>query len=469
MRALCIVPALLVAAGLAAQEPELPGGLGGAEPAPPGEPEEPALPGGLGATAEPAAAIPAATDGGYEWLVPKGFFEVRSGVRTQRDLYERNSSIAEARLHLDFEHAFDGGVLRLRPDLLADSLARSGDPDLETGEGAIDLREATCALTPLPAVDLKVGRQILTWGTGDLLFVNDMFPKDWVSFFVGRDDEYLKAPSDAVKLGLFADSANLEFAYTPRFDPDRFVRGERLSYYNPLLGRTAGRDAVQDPLVPDDWFGDDEFALRLSSNAGGFELAAYGYLGRWKTPAGMDAATGRGTFPRLGVYGASARTGLAGGIANVEVGYYDSRQDQGGDDPMIDNSQLRGLVGFERDLPEVAHHLTVGVQYYLEAMLGHEDYRQSLPAGIPERDELRHVVTLRVSKELLEQRLRVSVFTYYSPSDADFYVRASAVYALDDSWSLFAGANWFGGAEDYTFFGQFEGNSNLYVGARYSF
>ncbi len=48
-------------------------------------------------------------------------------------------------------------------------------------------------------VNLKIGRQVFTWGTGDYLFINDLFPKDYESFYIGRDDEYLKRPSEAVK------------------------------------------------------------------------------------------------------------------------------------------------------------------------------------------------------------------------------------------------------------------------------
>ena len=38
------------------------------------------------------------------------------------------------------------------------------------------------------AFDLKIGQQVLTWGTGDYVFLNDLFPKDYQSFFSGRDD-----------------------------------------------------------------------------------------------------------------------------------------------------------------------------------------------------------------------------------------------------------------------------------------
>jgi hypothetical protein len=84
-----------------------------------------------------------------------------------------------------------------------------------TEKGEFDPREAWVFVSPLDAVDIKMGRQVLTWGTGDLVFLNDLFPKDWQSFFLGRDSEYLKAPSDALKFSFFTGLANLDLVYTP--------------------------------------------------------------------------------------------------------------------------------------------------------------------------------------------------------------------------------------------------------------
>lgn len=472
---------LLVTAALRAQEPALPPGLGGQSP-------EPALPSGLGqppqppSAAEPglppgletapAIAAPAADHGAGQWwrqLGVRGFLDLRAGSRLRHDPYERTASLGEARLRLEAEQQAAGFTFAAKGDFVLDTLESSWTPELERGAGWFDLRTGYVAATPLPWLDFKLGRQVLTWGTGDLLFVNDMFPKDWVSFFVGRDDEYLKAPSDALRLGLFTDVANVDLVLTPRFDPDRYVRGERLSFYDPSLGRQAGRDAAQQPSVPDDWFADGELALRVHKNLDAVELAAYAYVGRWKSPAGFDPVAGRATFPRLDVYGASARGQLAGGITNLELGYYESRQDAGGADPFVDNSQFRGLAGYERDLPELADSLTVGAQYYLEAMLQHDDYRRTLPAGMPARDELRHVVTLRVSKLLLDQRLRLSLFGYFSPSDHDAYLRPNVSYTIDDRWTVSAGANVFVGERDSTFFGQFDRDSNVFIAVRCSF
>jgi len=90
--------------------------------------------------------------------------------------------------------------LALTADLLADEAAPDQDLRLNQGDGWLDLREASMSLRPTDDLDVRLGRQILTWGTGDLVFINDLFPKDWNAFILGRDEDYLKAPSDAFRL-----------------------------------------------------------------------------------------------------------------------------------------------------------------------------------------------------------------------------------------------------------------------------
>ena len=394
-----------------------------------------------------------------------GFVETRVGTRVQSDRYiSETASMGEARLQLEASKTFEIGdyrpELRVKADLYYDAIEK---------KAIADLREANVVFSPFEFLDLKLGRQTLTWGTGDLLFINDLFPKDWQAFLIGRDVEYLKAPSDAVKVGLFSELANLNVVFTPRFDADRFICGERISYWSPLLGRQAGRDAVVQTDQPNEWFRDHEWAARLSRNLGGYELAAYGYWGHWKSPAGMDIRTRRATFPRLSVYGGSVRGQVGRGIGNLEAGYYDSREDRGGDDPFVANSQLRILAGYEQDLPQLAKDLTVGAQYYVEWMMDYDPYVRTLPRGTPRADEDRHVLTFRVTKLLLNQNLSLSLFAYYSPTDSDAYLRPHVKYKLDDHWSVEVGGNVFFGQRDYTFFGQFEKNTNVYAAVRYGF
>jgi len=384
-----------------------------------------------------------------------GFYEMRAGYRLREDKYEKDMSIMENRLQLDLSSYPDWGDLKVKGDVFG---------DLVTEEADFDLREANIFLSPLEFMDLKVGRQILTWGTGDLIFINDLFPKDWQSFFIGRDNEYLKAPSDAAKVSLFGDWANLDIVYTPQFDPDRFINGSRLSYWNSNLGRLAGEDAVIHTDKPNRWFKDSELAARLYKNINNYEFALYGYRGYWKSPGGQNVAS-QAIFPDLNVYGASVRGAIGKGIGNLEVGYYESADDLSGKNNLIDNSQMRYLIGYTQ---EIARDFTAGLQYYLEQMLDYSQYKSNLTSG-PVRDRDRHLITLRLTKLLMNQNLRCSLFTYFSPSDKDVHIRPNINYKLNDNLALEIGGNIFFGDYPNTFFGQFRNNTNVYAGVRYSF
>ncbi len=398
-----------------------------------------------------------------------GFGEYRVGSRTGSDPYENEISLNELRAQTDVMWYSDLFTTQLKGDLIYDDQDENRDEvDLETGEGFFDLRQANVVFSPVSWADIKFGRQILTWGTGDLVFINDLFPKDWQSFFLGRDTEYLKAPSDALFVSLFPAGVNIDIAYMPRFDADRHITGERISYWNGQ--EIAGQNGMLITDRPDEWFVDDEIAVRIYRNLNAFEIAGYAYSGYWKSPGGMDPSTGRWLFPALDVYGASLRGPLAGGIANMELGYYDSGKDPHGDDPFINNSEARALIGYEREL---LMNFTVGVQYYLERMLDYSEYIRSMKEmGLPTetaRDEDRHTLTLRLTYLAMNQNLILSCFTRYSPSDKDIYFKPEVTYNISDRWRVSVGGDIFSGSEEYTFLGQFENNSNVHASVRTSF
>ncbi len=414
----------------------------------------------LGAASPAMASVQALQDRIYDvtGVDAAGFVETRIGTRTDRDQDEKRESIEEARIQLDLGRDFGWALARLKTDFVADGVGEVV---------STELREANLQFSPLAWMDVKAGRQILTWGTGDLLFINDMFPKDWESFFIGRDDENLKAPSDAVKASVFSDALNLDFVWTPVMEGSVYIDGSRISYYNSVLGRLAGRDYVFADDERNQFVRDSEFALRASKIVSGVELAMYGYYGFWKTPEGLEFIPLPTLFyPRLAEWGASARGQFGGGIVNVEAGYYDSLEDSSGADPFVRNSEIRFLAGFEREL---ARNFTGGFQYYLEWMQDYSAYEANMPAGMPARDEYRHLLTMRLTKMLLQQNLRLSIFCYYSPSDHDYYFRPKANYKVNDQWTVEGGVNIFGGRDDYTFWGQFEDNTNVYLSARYGF
>ena len=385
-----------------------------------------------------------------------GFAEIRQGFRLKNDPYEKDSSISEGRIQLAADKNFDHFALKIKGDVANDLV----EEDIRT-----ELREFNLFFSPYDKMDVKIGRQTLTWGTGDLLFINDLFPKDWKSFFIGRDDEYLKAPTDAIKASFFFDVVDIDVVYSPLFNESNYIDGSRLSYWNTTLGRVAGRDFVLSDQDLSSYFNDNEISLRFSKTVESNEYAFYLYHGYWKTPEGFEPENMTLFFPELSVFGASARSPLMSGIGNVEIGYYDSRDDPDGSNPFIRNSEMRFLFGFEREL---GINLIGAMQYYIEWMLDHKAYAENL-VGMPEKDKYREVITMRLTKLMMNQNLILSLFTYFSPSDMDAHFRPKVKYKLTDEWTLETGANIFIGENNYTFFGQFEDNSNIYAGIRLSF
>ncbi|MEE9244713.1 MAG: hypothetical protein V3U63_00805, partial [Gemmatimonadota bacterium] len=382
-----------------------------------------------------------------------GFVEAATASRVTGDPTQPDDFLlGEARFRLDLSHYEGRADLSFKGDFTADRLR---------DEVEIDIRQASITLGLAEWLDLRAGRQVLTWGTGDFVFLNDLFPKDFVSFFIGRADEFLKAPSNSLKLTFYSEPANLDIVWTPIFDPDRFITGERLSFFDKSTGASASVTTMGQPLqsvLPARQLEDGELAGRLFRTIGGYELALYGYVGFTKQPLAFDEEANLPAHSRLRVYGASARGAFVGGIANVEWAYYNSADDEGSD-PNVPNSQLRGLVGYEHEL---VANLGVGLQYYLEWI---QDYDTLIAnSGTPqfERDELRHTITSRLTYRLLQETLTLSLFAFVSPSDEDTHLRPSLSYKWTDAVTIAAGGNIMLGDET-GFFGQLEDNTNAYL------
>ena len=387
-----------------------------------------------------------------------GFAEFGAGARVRDDPRQPDDILlSEARFRLELAHFTDRAEFEFKSDFTADGL---------TDEVDVDIRQAVILLRASDWLDVRAGRQVLTWGTGDLLFLNDLFPKDFVSFFVGRDDEYLKAPANALRLTFYSSLVNLDVVATPIFEPDRPITGERLSFFDSGSGALESATSMGGALTssrPARELGNGELAARLFRRVGGYELALYGYRGFTKQPLAFDPVVDLPTHSRLNAYGASVRGPVAGGIVHAETALYDGA-DAAGDDPNVPNSEFRWLMGYEQEL---APDLTGAVQYYGERILDHDRLVASSRQAF-EPSETRHLITTRLTYRLLQQTLTASLFAFASPNHKDAYLRPSLSYAWSDVLTVAGGANVMVG-DDATFFGQLERGSNVYLRARYSF
>jgi hypothetical protein len=214
-----------------------------------------------------------------------------------------------------------------------------------------------------------------------------------------------------------------------------------------------------------------EFALRIYRDIAGFDTSLYFYHGffrqPWMLPDNPMMPTRLTLFyPKLAVYGASLQGRALDGVLSLETGYYDSRQDRRGTDPMVPNSQTRFLIGYQRQLWE---DFTAGLQYYGEYMHDYSSYEKNLPAGFPKEKRLRQLTAIRLTQFMMHQTLRLSFFSFYSPSDGDYMLNPEIKYNFSDHIWAAIGGNIFGGGKRWTQFGQLDKNDNIYVQIRYEF
>ncbi|MBI5189976.1 MAG: hypothetical protein HZA22_04830 [Nitrospirae bacterium] len=385
-----------------------------------------------------------------------GFVQGNYSVGTAMDNPDGGSfKLAEERLQLKLDASSGPFHVLVKGDAFYGHVENSAR--LELREGYIDYTAEKW--------DFRAGRQIITWGLGDLLFINDVFPKDYEAFFSGRPLEYLKKGVDGMKLGVYPDFASFDIVVVPFFEPNRFPDPKRYSVFNPMPG------IPQDEKEPATNLENTEVALRAYRDIAGFDAAVYFYRGFSRQPSVMPDNLMAPTkltlfFPMLSVYGASLQGRALDGVISLETGYYGSRQDGSGTNPMMPNSQLKYLVGYQRQLWE---DFSIGMQYYGEYMLDYAEYRDTLPAGFPRESELHQLASVRLTQFLSHQTLRLSLFAFYSPSEDDYMLNPEVKYNFSDHVWAALGANVFGGRKRTSQFGQLESDDNIYAQLRYEF
>ncbi len=414
-----------------------------------------------------------------------GFAEGAIGVRTSviPDPYQSTSSVErgrgdytlkETRLQLRGDSYGDFAEMHFRVDVTGDQVE---------GTESAELREAFIKFTTFgDHLDVRIGRQPTTWGTGDLLFINDQFAKDWESFFSGRDLEYLKVPSDVIRLGVFGLPFNVDIVVSPEYDQDNLpFQPSGLRFVMPGPGFSSYPET---PGGAD--LSNSEVSVALSKSFGAWVVTAYGHRGYWNTPNGfrygapnseglysVSLPLGPGAYTRLNAWGASLRGPWMGGVASLEGGWLDSRA---GRDELRPEGygyvgrepEFRGLAGFER----TNSGWTLGAQFYAEMREDPDRWEEKIAqmqGDLDPGDDTHTILTGKVERTLLYETLRLSAFVFGSPSAEDLYARLSATYELTNEVRVVLGANVFEGDSPGTLFGVQDKNDNVYLRVRYLF
>lgn len=390
------------------------------------------------------------------WTV-MGFSEVYLGSFSKDNRLENrlgnNNSLREIRNEINTYRYFGNHFANLRLQFVGDALE---DPTVD-----IDIRDLSVNFRLNKSMELKVGQQVLTWGTGDKLFINDMFPKDWRSLFAGRDDSYLKAPAAAAKFSVFSSAVNMDLVFVPVFSPDLFINGERFLFED---GTNSSQPVSLDPLYPEKNGKNPQWHLRLSKKINATELDIYAYDGFYTQPMGFDPALGRYIFPRLSTVGASLREDTRFGLLSAEISYWHSKDSRQLPVQYLPYHQFKSILGLEKELFK---NFIATLQWQREEVVDYNELKNQVAANLPQKEH--HNLALRLHWLTMSQKLTWSLFSYYSPNDEDGLHNFKVSYRHDDNWLFATGANYFYKQQKTTGWGRFHENSNYFAHVKYSF
>lgn len=317
------------------------------------------------------------------------------------------------------------------------------------------VREAFIDWAPASALNIKLGRQVLTWGVSDYLYVNDIFPKNYDAFFTGAGFDRIKEPVDAASVIGHAGGVDLEMV----------ISKSKADISPSALRFTALKMSTRAISVED---ADDraDVAAKLSTNVGGWDMAAYAASFRARDQRYfMDAIGLRYDRPRTHHLGVSFTGNFATGLAWAEAALRDTSQEQ---NSVVSRhfigSAAKFIAGYSR---EIGADLTALAQMQIEAPLEHADYADSLATEVRPLKRVASTLHLQLQAHWLNQTLSAGT-QLFAGNEHDTHLNPFMRWSPADGWVIEGGVNLFNG-KSYTRYGAFKDDSNAYTLVRHSF
>jgi hypothetical protein len=339
----------------------------------------------------------------------------------------------------------------------------------------LELNEAYLTID-MERIDLILGKKMMRWGTGDGINPMDLInPRDY-------RNPIASARADARLPILLADGIFLlgpvtfEVVLIPKAEVNEFPLPD--SPWEPKGLRDMRRSAESGEIVlspgeePDDWFKDSEFAFRVSTVSGGFDLALLYYNGYTDDPVyhrdylpdgrmrftpryqhyqayGFNIAKG---FERVTVRGEIAiKPGLLFSIDPDDLSY------EKDSDGLVTRDLYQGLIGIDRTF---FTNLYVNFQFFADLIEGGQE-------ALAARRKT-HGITFEISDKFLDDDLAAGFRGMYFTSNDGSASEIFAEYKIGDNWQIAPGFMLFSGPKDSRL-GQFKDNDMVYFRLRYSF
>ena len=376
-----------------------------------------------------------------------GFVDTYHAVQTEHPHdFTTSRTRLRAELRVDYENAY-----------LFTSLNGVHNSILEDRTG-IQLQEAYFNYQN-DLVEFKAGRQIVVWGVADGLRVTDLIsPVDYTEF-MSSDYDDMRMAVDGFRIKYPGERVNAEIVYVPVPRYFQMPLSDD-SPWQPNLPEKAGLDF---PEGPDAKFKNGDFGTRLSFFLSNLDFSISALHTHNQSPVSVVEPVSRDSVV---IHGIHETMTMFGGDMSIPIGEFVIRAEVA--------EYFREALGYANSLDYArkntfnalggidwyaGNNWTFMVQYLHKYIA---DYSDEL-ANEKNSSEM----TFRISKELLNNTLKLSLYGVFDIDNLGYYGRASGDYSLTDQVMLSLGYDHFGGKR-----GQLAGykkNREVWAKAKYYF
>lgn len=311
-------------------------------------------------------------------------------------------------------------------------------------------------------VDIRAGRQIVTWGVADAMRITDIIsPMDFTEFLT-QDYDDIRIPVNGIRV-----------RYTrPKWSAEAIVIP--VSSFYELSADNANPWAVSLPGVnvpysinldntPEKQFRNMEYGGRIGAYLSGVDFNLYA-LRTWnkmpvfrKTMTADGSLSCDGEYRRMTMLGADLSVPLGKFIVRAEAAeYFGEAQDPVVNADVVTRNSTNALIGVDW---YAGNDWQLGLQYSHKYISGDMSGISSCRnAGM---------ATVRISKDLLHSTLSLSTFAYIDVANGGVYNRLSADYGLTDQIHALLGYDFFHAEKGQ--FAMYDRNSEVWIKLKYSF
>ena len=309
-------------------------------------------------------------------------------------------------------------------------------------------------------LEVKAGRQIVTWGVADGLRLTDLIsPMDYTEFMANDYDD-IRVPVNAINLKYPGESFSAEVVFVPV--PEYFVIPT--SDDNPWQMPVPNGMRMDLSDTPAKHIKNSEVGGRFRFFLENLDFSLTALHTFNKSPVMIvnfdpetKSAVIKGVYEPMNVVGGDVSIPAGEIVIRGEVAVYF------GEPIALKNSMdywfrksFNGLIGIDW---YAGNNWTIMAQYMHKVIM---DYRDVLGT-----EQNTSMITARISKEVLNNTLKLSVYGMFDVDNVGFYVRPAADYLLNDQITLSLGADWLGGRRGT--FETYKKNTQIWVKGKFFF